>query len=162
MAKSKAKKKTSIQVSDDDSNVKVVFGVVIDVNGTLVPISTDDIQNYQNNGFRFEQKEPVKLGSFQDIIDWLDSNFNVTIPITDLPDPIQDMVNAVASFVFTVEQLKIYVPGKNANDPDGTQYLLRISGAWDESKTLIPGISVLKLKGGVFGVTNMPNPDEQF
>lgn len=150
-------KTTALTADGDTSSNKLVFGIVVDVNGTEVPISTDDIGDYVNNGFKFELPQPVHLGSFQDLFNWLSTNFGVNIPpASNLPSPLSDMVNAIETLVFSVDQLAFQIPGKNQTGQN-TTYNLRISGSWDQAKPIIPGINVLKLKGGVFGVTNMDN-----
>ena len=150
-------KTTALKADGDTSKNKLVFGIVVDVNGTEVPISTDDIGDYKNNGFKFELPQPVHLGSFQNLFGWLKDNFDVEIPpATNLPDPLNDMVGAIETLVFSVDQLAFQIPGKN-QEGKPTTYNLRISGSWDQAKPIIPGLEVLKLKGGVFGVTNMDN-----
>lgn len=150
-------KTTALKADGDTSKNKLVFGIVVDVNGTEVPISTDDIGDYVNNGFKFELPQPVELGSFQDLFDWLKTNFGVEVPpATSLPNPLNDMVGAIETLVFSVDQLAFQIPGKN-QEGKPTTYNLRISGSWDQAKPIIPGLEVLKLKGGVFGVTNMDN-----
>lgn len=150
-------KTTALKADGDTSKNKLVFGIVVDVNGTEVPISTDDIGDYVNNGFKFELPQPVELGSFQDLFDWLKNNFGVEVPpATSLPNPLNDMVGAIETLVFSVDQLAFQIPGKN-QEGKPTTYNLRISGSWDQAKPIIPGLEVLKLKGGVFGVTNMDN-----
>ncbi len=152
---------STLPVVGDTSSNKLVFGIVIDVNGTEVPISTDSIGNYVTNGFDFKLPQPVHLGSFDDLFKWLSDNFGVTVPSpSDLPEPLSDMVGAITSLVFSVDQLALHVPGKNAPSSDKVTYNLRISGSWDEAKPIIPGVNVLKLKGGVFGVANMANTQQ--
>lgn len=144
----------------DTSSNNLVFGIVIDVNGTEVPISTDQIGDYINKGFDFSLPQPVHLGSFDDLFTWLQTNFGVTVPpASNLPSPLSDMVAAITSLEFTVEQLAFHIPGKN-NTGDKVTYKLRIAGSWNQAKPIIPGVNVLKLKGGVFGVTNMPNSQQ--
>lgn len=148
---------TALKADGDTTKNKLVFGIVVDVNGTEVPISTDDIGDYVNNGFKFELPQPLELGSFQDLFTWLSSNFGVEVPpATNLPPPLSDMVLAIETLVFSVDQLAFQIPGTNQKGKP-TTYNLRISGSWDQSKQIIPGIDALKLKGGVFGVTNMDN-----
>jgi hypothetical protein len=148
---------TALKADGDTNKNKLVFGIVVDVNGTEVPISTDDIDGYEDNGFKFELPQPVELGSFQDLFTWLSSNFGVEVPsAANLPDPLDKMVGAVETLVFSVDQLAFQIPGKN-QEGKPTTYNLRISGSWDQAKPIIPGLEVLKLKGGVFGVTNMDN-----
>jgi hypothetical protein len=151
-------KKTNAKIQEaEESNYRAVFGIVLDVNGTEIPISSDNISNWKKNGLDFSLPQPVHLGSFNDLIEWLSTNFGVTIPSADdLPSPLNDMVNAITSLNFTVEQLAFKIPGTESTETQRT-FTLRIAGSWDESKEIIPGLSVLKLKGGVFGVTNMNN-----
>ena len=144
--------------ADPTSNTKLVFGIIVEVNGTEVPISTDNIKDYQTKGFDFELPQPIHLGSFKDLFAWLKDNFGVEVPSADnLPSPLNDMVNALTELVFTVEQLAFHIPGKQSPATDKRTYKLRMAAAWSEAKEIIPGLKVLKLKGGVFGVTNMPN-----
>lgn len=151
----------TLAAAGDASTNRLVFGIVVDVNGTEIPISTDDIGNYVTNGFNFKLPQPVHLGSFNDLFNWLSENFGVTVPDPkDLPSPLNDMVNAVVTLVFTVDQLAFHIPGTQAPANDKVTYNLRISGSWDEAKPIIPGVNVLKLKGGVFGVANMPNTQQ--
>jgi len=151
----------TLAAAGDASTNRLVFGIVVDVNGTEIPISTDDIGNYVTNGFNFKLPQPVHLGSFSDLFNWLSENFGVTVPDpNDLPSPLNDMVKAVVTLVFTVDQLAFHIPGTKAPANDKVTYNLRISGSWDQAKPIIPGVNVLKLKGGVFGVANMPNTQQ--
>lgn len=161
--KSKAQVDPDTQVfvqTEAEGGNSLVFGIVIDVNGTEVPISTDDIKNFKTKGFDFKLPQPVHLGSFDDLFKYLKDNYGVDIPSpADLPSPLNDMVGAITSLVFTVEQLAFHIPGTESPAGDKRTYTLRLAGAWAEAKEIIPGIP-LKLKGGVFGVTNMPNTQQ--
>tara|TARA_R110000868_G_scaffold119310_6_gene316005 strand:+ start:15342 stop:15851 length:510 start_codon:yes stop_codon:yes gene_type:complete len=139
------------------SNYKMVFGIVIEINGTEVPISTDDISNWKKNGFDFKLPQPIHMGSFDDLFKWLKDNFNVEIPdIGSLPSPLNEMIAAITSLSFSVEQLAFFIPGTESKKQERT-FTLRVAGSWADAKPIIPGLEVLKLKGGVFGVTNMDN-----
>lgn len=164
MAKAKPKGKiVSVAADPAPSTNKMIFGIVVEINEKQVPISTDDLSDLKKNGLHFTLPEPVTLGSFTDLSDWLDKNFGVSIPDgTDLPDPLDKLVGAIKTLEFKVEQLAIKIPGTD-NKTEKRTYQLRLSGAWNEAHDIIPGLDVLQIKGGIFGVTNMVNdqtPDE--
>lgn len=154
MAKTKTKDKTARPLSAEATEAKAIFGIVVEIFGTEIPISTEDLSNIKENGISFTLPQPVLIGSIDDLLGFLKEKFGIELPIEDLPDIIKEMVAAVTSLKFTMEQLAIDFPGTQSPTQD-KKFLFRVAGSWDESKEIIPG--VFALKGGVFGASNMNN-----
>ncbi|MGR3493791.1 hypothetical protein [Citreimonas sp.] len=132
------------------------FGMVFEINGTAVPISTADIARIKEEGVQFALPKPVVLGSFANLINWLETTFSVTFPSTDdLPEWLKNIVDAVINMEFTVLVFQLDVPGEKRKD-DPVRYALEIAGTFvGEPLAPIPGFDFLKIQGGVFGVTNI-------
>ncbi|MBF9048814.1 hypothetical protein GTA62_04775 [Roseobacter sp. HKCCD9010] len=152
----KKPKNTAVLAPEEEAKATFSFGMVFDINGTAVPISTADIAKIKEEGVQFELPKPVVLGSFANLIEWLDTTFGVKFPDTaDLPDWLNDIVTAIINMEFSVLVFKLDVPGKKRPN-DQVRYALEIAGTFvGEPLTPIPGFDFLGIQGGVFGVTNI-------
>ena len=138
------------------------FGIVFDIKGTPVPISTPDINKLKEQGVKFELPNPVVLGSIADLINYIETTFEVNFPDTDsLPDWLKNIIDKVASMVFTVNVLKLELPAQAASEGngegngEGVLYALEIAGAFPGTPLQpLPGFP-LGIQGGVFGATNI-------
>jgi hypothetical protein len=132
------------------------FGLVFDIKGVPVPISAADISRLKEQGLRFELPNPVQLGSFDDLIGWLENKFSVTFPSTEeLPTWLKDIIDKITSMTFTVTIFKLNIPKQGATE--GMRYALEITGVFPEEplKLSIEGFDFLTITGGAFGVTNI-------
>lgn len=134
------------------------FGIVFDIKGTPVPISTPDINKLKEQGVKFELPNPVVLGSIADLINYIETTFEVNFPDTEnLPTWLKDIIDKVASMVFTVNVLKLELPAQTATagNGEGVLYALEIAGAFPGTPLQpLPGFP-LGIQGGVFGATNI-------
>ena len=131
---------------------QIIFGITFNLNGTLVPISTDDLANIKANGIDLALPGPTTIGTIADFVSWFNKQFGVTLPQpSDFPPPLNTIFDKITSLVWTVNAAHVKVPPSGSQDP--VLYTLTVSAAWTgEGIPLIPG--VLSIQGGVFGVTN--------
>lgn len=137
----------------DTPQVSPIFGVTLELNKQIVPISTDSVD--PSKGFEFGLTEPVKLGSPADFLKWIDDTFGTSLKTIlkpdALPGPIAEVVNKLLKVEIGVLKAHVKVPPKGSTD--STQFTLVFSAVFPgEGLPLIPG--VLMLKGGVAGATN--------
>jgi hypothetical protein len=139
---------------------KLVFGLVFDLRGTLIPVSTANLEEAKKEGVEFTLPEPVNLGSFEDFSEWFNTQFKVEIPKAGtLPEPLGKILTKLESLEVTVTRAHIKVPGEpeEGKEKEATLYTIELSAAWPKSKggiELIPG--VLEIQGAMFGVSNEP------
>lgn len=147
--------KKTLTKADEAAKATFSFGMVFEINGTPVPISTADIEKIKNSGVKFELSNPVVLGSFSNLITWIDQKFGVKFPTDTGVTWLDDIVKKVIEMEFTVTVFKLDVPGKDRTD-DPTRYALEIAGQFLGEPLTIPGFDFIGVRGGVFGVTNIP------
>ncbi|HEU5063749.1 MAG TPA: hypothetical protein VFT79_11445 [Solirubrobacterales bacterium] len=139
---------------------KIVFGLVFDLRGTLIPVSTTGLEEAKKNGVELTLPAPVNLGSFEDFSAWFKKQFNVEIPkASELPEPLGKILGKLESLEVTVTRAHIKIPPEveGQKEREATLYTLELSAAWPKSKggiELIPG--VLEIQGAMFGVSNEP------
>ncbi len=132
----------------------VVFGVVFDLNGTHVPVSTKDIANAKANGIEFTLPQEVELGTMNDFAKWFSDKFKVTLPKpAEMPPPLDTVLGKLADLKVTVRQFHVKIPGTGSSDT-AKLFTINLSGSWPENQgiELIP--DVLSIEGVVFGVSN--------
>ena len=136
---------------------KVRFGIILDVNGTTVPVTTDDLSNALGTGVDFTLQNPVPLGSITAFATWVDNKFGVSLPAPSaLPSPLDKVVGAIENMQITVEKAHIHVPGNgSATSPPGpVLYTLEVNGTFAPEISLVDG--QLGIEGMVFGFSNEP------
>jgi hypothetical protein len=147
-----ARRTTALAAAGDTSTTNLVFGIVFEINGKQVPISTADVADAVKNGFEFTLPGPVDLGTIADLNTWLNTQWGV--PVVDpstWPDVLKNVWNKAVSLDFTVAELHVKVPPKGSSDP--VQFTFGMTGTWADPIVLLP---VLKI-GGIFaGATNEP------
>lgn len=143
-----------------EPKTKIVFGLVFDLRGTLIPVSTTGLEEAKKEGVELTLPAPVNLGSFEDFSAWFKKQFNVEIPkAAELPEPLAKILTKLESLEVTVTRAHIKIPGEpdTGKEKEATLYTLELSAAWPKSKggiELIPG--VLEIQGAMFGVSNEP------
>jgi hypothetical protein len=148
--------RTVLKDDPTPSTPAISFGIVFDINGTAVPISSEDITKIKEQGVKMELPNPVVLGSIDDLLAWLDKTFGVTFPTDTGIGWLNDIIKKVTSMVFTVIVFKLEIPGSTAPDQN-TRYALQIGGQFSgEPLYIVPGLKSLGIRGGVFGVSNIP------
>ncbi len=134
------------------STASVRFGIILDINGTSVPISSGDLANARANGVEFNLQNPIVLGSIEQFETWVSNKFGVTLPSADdLPSPLNSVVSAITNMQITVEKAHIKVPGTASSDGN-VQYTLETNGTFMQEISLIDG--KLAIQGLVFGFSN--------
>lgn len=152
---SRAKPPAPRQVEGENGS-RFSFGLVFDINGQAVPISSDDIGTIKEKGAKFELPSQVVLGSFSNLIDWLLKTFGVTVPTKTGLVWFDQIIDQIINMQFTVIAFKLEVPGSESEEKT-TRYALQLSGEFQgEPLKIIPGFSMLGIRGGVFGATNIP------
>jgi hypothetical protein len=133
-----------------------VFGLVIDVNGTPVTINSDTIADIKTKGIEMGITEPVELGSFQQMIGYINTTFSVSIPTdpTGLPAPLPAIISKVESLNVTILKAHFKIPGTQSADQN-TLYTLVMSVMAPAGGDVVK-VGPLGVKGAVIGVTNEP------
>jgi hypothetical protein len=135
------------------TTTSIRFGIILDVNGTSVPVTSEDVSNALKNGVEFTLQEPITLGSIEDFENWVGPKFGVTLPkASDLPAPLDAVVGAITGMVVTVQKAHIKVPGKGSTD--SVAYTLETNGTFQPEISLIQ--DKLGIQGMVFGFSNEP------
>jgi len=156
--KTKARALAALNDPGAGSTSSACFGIILNINGTLVPVSTVDLANAKANGVEFTLQNPVDLGKLDAFRGWVNSTFKVSIPdASALPSPLDTVVGTIVNTEITVEKAHIKVPGSNAQGAT-TQYTLQVNGALPSTVQLIPGTTLLGVDGFVFGFTNEGTP----
>jgi hypothetical protein len=137
------------QLGEGEANsAHFVFGVTFDINGTLIPVNTDQLSELKTKGIELELPEDIKLGTGKEFVEWVEKEFGVKIPLAELPPPLNTIATKLSELEVTIEKAYIHVPAKE-NEP--TLYTLKVSGVWKESTKLFGPVA---LKGILFGVSN--------
>lgn len=147
--------KTTVLKDDPPTSTAVSFGIVFDINGTAVPISAADITKIKEQGVKMELPNPVTLGSIDDLLKWLDDTFSVEFPKKTGIGWLDEIIEKVTSMQFTVIVFKLEIPGSEAQDQN-PKYALQIAGQFTGEPLRMPGLEALGIRGGVFGVSNIP------
>ncbi|SED76206.1 hypothetical protein SAMN05444161_7158 [Rhizobiales bacterium GAS191] len=131
----------------------VRFGIVLDLNGSAVPISSGDIANAKANGVEFTLQNAINLGSIAQFQKWVSDKFSVSLPAAaDLPAPLDKVVGTITNMEVTIEKAHIKVPG--SADKSGVKFTIEANGAFQPEISLIDG--KLGIQGLVFGFSNEP------
>jgi len=154
MAKTPQKSPTrALTLPATTTSASIRFGIILDVNGTSVPVTSEDLANAKANGVEFTLQNAVTLGSINDFESWVSTQFNVSLPTAaDLPPPLDSVVGAITGMIITVEKAHIKVPGSASKD--GVGYTLETNGTFQPEIPLIAG--KLGIQGMVFGFSNEP------
>jgi hypothetical protein len=150
-------------LTEDKNSTTFSFGITFAVNGIAVPISVPDISRIASDGLDLKLPNPVVLGSFADLLQWLDDEFGVTLPPpADLPEYIQKIVDGIINMGFTVNVFELNIPptAKDLTEEQTSQattYALEITGLTSPDYPIelkVPGFT-LSILGGTFGATNV-------
>lgn len=130
------------------------FGVILDINGNSVPITSGDLANAKAKGVEFTLQNPIDLGSIDKFIAWVGPKFGVNLPTAaDLPPPLDKVVGTITGMEITVEKAHVKVPGSGSTDP--VAITLEVNGTFTPEISLIDG--KLGIEGLVFGFSNEAN-----
>ena len=137
-----------------DSTYAIRFGIILDINGKSVPVTSGDLASAKATGVEFLLQDPITLGSIDDFENWVESNFSVSLPkAADLPPPLDKVVGAITGMTITVEKAHVKVPGTDTpNAKPGIT--LEVNGTFNPKIELIEG--KLGIQGMVFGFSNEP------
>jgi hypothetical protein len=135
-----------------DSSYDIRFGVILDINGSPVPITSGDLKTAKEQGVEFTLQNPVGLGSIDKFETWVGKQFGVTMPTAaDLPPPLDKVVGAITSMEITVEKAHVKIPGTKSTDQN-VGITLEVNGTFVPEIQLIDG--KLGIEGLVFGFSN--------
>lgn len=137
---------------NNESTKKLVFGIVLDINGEDVGISTNDISKAKQQGIEFTLPEPVDVGTIENFETWFSAKFGVNIPSPEnLPAPLDQVVKDLTNLDLGVDAFHIKIPPSESADKQ-KKYTLRMHLTWSKEHEI--DLEVFKIKGAVFGVTN--------
>src|SRR3954467_7344769 len=141
-----------------DAGVKVLFGVVFDINGKTVPVVTDDLLDIPTKGIEFALPEKVSLGSIADAKGFMQRQCGVdTGFLVELPGPLDAVVTKLEELDFTVDTLHVKIPG--SREPEAhAQYTVKMSAMWTPPVTDIVIVEGFAARGVVSGVSTETLP----
>jgi hypothetical protein len=138
-----------------DSTYDIRFGIILDVNGNSVPITSGDLKKAKQQGVEFTLQNPVVLGSFDQFESWVSTQFGVTLPsAADLPPPLDKVVGTITGMVITVQKAHVKIPGTDSTNKS-VGVTLEVNGTFQPEISLIEG--KLGIEGLVFGFSNEPS-----
>ena len=139
-------------IADDNSSYDIRFGIILDVNGSSVPITSGDIATAVQQGVEFTLQNPVELGTINEFETWVSGQFGVNLPTADsLPSPLDKVVGAITDMKITVEKAHVKVPGTQSTQKS-VGVTLEVNGTFQPEINLIEG--KLGIQGMVFGFSN--------
>jgi len=78
------------------------------VNGKKVTLNAGDVSDLAKQGIVFRLNDPTQLGSPQEFLGWLKSEFGLDVPIpSGLPDPLQSSFNLFLQGQITLDTLTV-------------------------------------------------------
>ncbi|GAA5444736.1 hypothetical protein Misp06_02926 [Microbulbifer sp. NBRC 101763] len=69
----------------------VTLSATLDINGSKVPISSQDLSKITTKDLKFSLTQPVVIGSIEDFINWLNDKFPSSIKFETLDRAIKDI-----------------------------------------------------------------------
>jgi hypothetical protein len=128
------------------------FGIILNINGKSVPVTSGDVGSAIKNGVEFTLQDPLELGTIEQFESWVSGKFSVNLPqAKDLPTPLDSVVGAITGMHITVEKAHVKVPG-TASDPKTVGVTLEVNGTFSPEIVLIQ--DKLGIQGMVFGFSN--------
>jgi hypothetical protein len=100
--------------SPSTSGTDVSVSVTVMFNNTEVTINSQSIENLKQNGLVFSLTNPIAMGSFADLITWMNANLHLPLTsaqiegyITQVPEPFADYLKALFNAIITLTVLNI-------------------------------------------------------
>jgi len=151
-------KQLKAQAAPAAPTVNGILGVVLNVSGKPVTVNSGTIANIKTEGIEMGITEPAVLGTFLEMIGYISTTFNVTIPTdaSSLPAPLASIVSAVENLNVTILKAHIKIPGTASTDQN-TYYTLVVS-VNEAGGGAIVSVGPIALMGAVVGVTNETPP----
>jgi hypothetical protein len=132
-------------------------GIILEINGTTVPLEAKDIKDAASKGVQYTLPQPVDVGSVDDLSAFLDSQFGASpIPDADtFPTPLDSVFAKLSDLNLAVEHFDVNVPpSKNADDTDiaeadqkATSFKLGMSATWADGDEVELISGKLAIKG---------------
>jgi hypothetical protein len=115
MQEAKTMSATALLVTSPSTpSAGVSVSATILFNGTEVTINSQNIENLKKNGLVFSLTNPVPMGSFADLIDWMNKNLHLPLTshqietyIAEVPDPFSAPLNSLFNAIITLTVLNI-------------------------------------------------------
>lgn len=144
-------------MADPTSKPTGILGVVLDINKKPVTVNSGTITEIKTKGINLGITNPVDLGTFQEMIGYINGKFKTKIPTdpTGLPDPLPAIIKKVEDLDVTIQKAHIFLPGTESKVKE-KQYTLVMS-VLESGDADIVSIGPIGLKGAVIGVTNVPD-----
>jgi hypothetical protein len=138
-----------------DSSYNIRFGIILDINGKPVPVTSGDLGSAKSKGVEFLLQEPLDLGTIEQFQVWVNDKFKVSMPLAgELPTPLNDVVGAITHMEITVEKAHVKVPGSDTPNAS-VGVTLEVNGTFQPEIVLIQ--DKLGIQGLVFGFSNEPS-----
>lgn len=105
---------------DGNTGISVIFGIMFDFKGTPITVSLSDLNKAVKEGFEFTLPKPLELGTFSELLHWLDQTFKTEIledtlgdeAIKKLPSPFNQIAGKIEDdMVFSITMCHIKIPG---------------------------------------------------
>jgi len=139
------------------NKTETLIGIKVSINNQPVTITINDLEKAKKDGFAFKLPEPIELGSFEDLVTWLDTQFKLTLndelgsqAAKELPDPLNTIVMDIENLDFKLEKFDFNLPPKSSTKKK--TYTLQLGAKLPQPVDLISGS--LAIDGFVFGVSN--------
>jgi hypothetical protein len=88
---------TSPATSPSTSGTSVSVAATVLFNDTPVTINSQDITNLKKNGLVFSLTNPVSMGSFADLVDWMNKNLNLPVTSKEIEGDLGELPDVFAT-----------------------------------------------------------------
>jgi len=125
------------------------FGLIIDVNNNPVTITTLELTSIATNGlsFSYDPDTPTEIGKLSDLITWINNEFKVDIPLSEIEGlpVIGPAVQAIVDLTVSVSEFDVSIAGSTGTNSFNLQGTITLGSP--------PSLFGLSLTGFSFGVT---------
>lgn len=101
--------------SSPSTSSGVSVSATVSFNNTPVTINSQDISNLKNTGLVFSLTNPVPMGSFDDLIDWMNQNLSLPITGDDINNDIENLPEPFKGVLLGFVQAQITLTTLNIN-----------------------------------------------
>src|ERR1700753_2327640 len=89
---------------------QLIFGITLDLTGTLIPISAADVANWKKKGAKLALPGNIEVGSLAEGLKFLENWLEVKLPSPEnLPEPFKKVVEAITNLVIIVYAAEIEI-----------------------------------------------------
>lgn len=125
--------------------------------GQEVTISSQDITKIKEDGFKFQLANPVVLGSFNDLIDWMNTTFGTNLSSQDIEQAVNSIpVEAIKQFLLGVMDAVVTITVLQVDTKAGL-FSIAVTAS-SSSKNPVKLLNILEIKTMGFGITRIAAP----